>query len=68
METIWRSSSSARARPSRRSACGHIIRIGTTTCLGSSVPDAASGSIGVYNMKFSRLTIVAPALPRKRAT
>ena len=49
---------------SRSSACGHIIGSGTTTCLGSSVPDAASGSIGVYSMKFSRLTIVAPALPR----
>ena len=29
------------------SACGHICRSGTTMCRGSSVPDAASGSIGV---------------------
>ena len=29
------------------SACGHISRNGTTTWRGSSVPDAASGRIGV---------------------
>ena len=52
--------SSAVSRPSSSSACGHIIRSGTTTWRGSSVPDAASGRSGVKSMKFSRLTIVAP--------
>jgi hypothetical protein len=37
-------------------------------CRGSSVPDAASGSIGVKSMKFSGLTIVAPRFPSSRAT
>jgi hypothetical protein len=32
------------------------------------VPDAASGSIGVYSRKFSGETIVAPRLPSSRAT
>jgi hypothetical protein len=35
------------ASPSTRSACGHIIRRGTTTWRGSRVPEAASGRIGV---------------------
>ena len=53
-------SSRATARPRTRSACGHIIRSGTTAWRGSSVPEAASGSSGVYSMKLSVLTIVAP--------
>ena len=40
-------SSIAVTRPSTSSACGHIWRSGTTACRGSSVPEAASGSIGV---------------------
>ncbi len=35
------------ARPRMSCACGHMTRSGTTTWRGSSVPDAASGSIGV---------------------
>ena len=35
------------ARPRTSSACGAIIRRGTTTWRGSSVPEAASGRIGV---------------------
>ncbi len=60
--------SCATAFPSTNSACGHIIRIGTTVWRGSIVPEAASGSIGVKSMKFSGLTIVAPRLPSRRAT
>ena len=45
-----------------------MTRSGTTTCRGSSVPEAASGSIGVKSMKFSGLTIVAPRRPSLRAT
>ena len=54
--------------PSSSSACGHISRSGTTTWRGSSVPDAASGRSGVYSMKFSCETIVAPRRFRSRAT
>ena len=54
--------------PRTSSACGHISRSGTTTWRGSSVPDAASGSSGVYSMKFSCDTIVAPFRFRSRAT
>ena len=36
------SRSSAVARPITRSACGHIVRTGTTVWRGSTVPDAAS--------------------------
>ena len=41
------SSSRAVARPRSSSAWGHITRSGTTAWRGSSVPEAASGSIGV---------------------
>ena len=50
------------------SECGHITRSGTTTWRGSSVPEAASGSSAVKSIEFSGLTIVAPRLPRTRAT
>ena len=66
--TVRASSSTAVARPSRSSACGHIIRRGTTQWRGSSIPEAASGSMGEKSMKFSRLTMVAPRLPSERAT
>ena len=66
--TTRRSGSSATAEPSSRSACGHIARSGTVTCRGSMLPAAASGSSGVYSMKFVGLTIVAPRRPSRRAT
>ena len=58
----------SRRRRAASSACGHISRSGTTTWRGSSVPDAASGRSGVYSMKFSCETIVAPRRFRSRAT
>ena len=54
--------------PRTSSACGHISRSGTTTWRGSSVPEAASGRSGVYSMKFSCDTIVAPLRFSSRAT
>ena len=45
--TCLEPSSTCVISPSTRSACGHIIRSGTTTWRGSRVPDAASGSVGV---------------------
>ena len=62
------SSSSAPAVPTMRSACGHICRRGITMWRGSTVPAATSGSSGVYSMKFSGETIVAPARPTMRAS
>jgi hypothetical protein len=43
---------------------GHICRSGTTACLGSSVPDAASGRRAVKSMKLTGLTMVAPSRPK----
>ncbi len=45
--TAMRQAARQPTAPSTSSACGHIIRIGTTTRRGSTAPDAASGSSGV---------------------